>query len=184
MRHFLALRAFKSEEQCFIESDSVALGAEATCLHQAAAVRIPAEPRSFVRASTDGPTQLCVFPGTACTHAQHNAGGLHPEMLCWKWFWRIQSTWSSGDIPSEFCQERKASHCSWWKEEITELKTGLKLPFLVVVWNVILEIARYAADWSYWWAVQTRCEGCCLEDWKAQQIFISDCRVLKQKYYY
>lgn len=61
MRHFLALRVFKSEEKCLIGSDSVAREAKATCLHQAAAVRSPAEPRSFISTSTDGPTQLCVF---------------------------------------------------------------------------------------------------------------------------
>lgn len=78
----MALRAFKSEEKCLIESDSVALEAERTCLHQAAAVRIPAEPRSFISTSTDGPTQLFIFPGTACIQAQHSTDGLHPEMLC------------------------------------------------------------------------------------------------------
>lgn len=82
MRHFLALRAFNSEEKWFAEWDSVVLEAEATCLHEAAAVRIPAEPQSFISTGTDGWTQLCIFPGTACIHAQHSTDGLHPEMLC------------------------------------------------------------------------------------------------------
>lgn len=54
MRHFLALRAFNSEEKWFAESDSVVLEAEATCLHEAADVRIPAEPQSFISTGTDG----------------------------------------------------------------------------------------------------------------------------------
>lgn len=56
MRHFLALRAFKSEEECFIESDAAALEAEATWMYQAAAMRAPAEPWSFTSRSADGPT--------------------------------------------------------------------------------------------------------------------------------
>lgn len=56
MRHFLALRAFKSEEECFIESDAAALEAEAARLYQAAAMRAPAEPWSFTSRSADGPT--------------------------------------------------------------------------------------------------------------------------------
>jgi len=41
---------------------------------------------------------------------------------------------------------REASLCIWWKERITELKMGLKLHFLTLGCNVILEISRYAVD--------------------------------------
>lgn len=148
---------------CFTESDSVALEPEATYLHQPAA-----ETRSFISSSADPLTRLYVFPGKACIHAQHHADAwrkcLHCEMQRsvrngFEDLDRLEalrtSLWSS--------VRREASLCSWWKERITELKMGLKLRFLTLVCNVILEISSNAVDWSCWWAVQMRFEDCSLE---------------------
>lgn len=79
---------------------------------------------------------------------------------------------------------REASLCSWWKDRITELNMGLRPQFLTLICNVILEISRYAVDWSYWWTMQMRSENCSSEALKSTGRFHLYCKVLKQKYFW